>query len=326
MNAVLSEIRDDMTLLLAFPSERLSVGAPIAAIILSVCALIVLLACCVVLVMNRAVVIPIGKIHAAIVRVSKGDFTLVPDIESDSEIGEVGRGINRMARAVSELISARLADENERRDLEYRMLQNQINPHFIYNSLNTIRWMAKLLKAEGIAEVSEALSRLLRTMSKDSRRVAPLKEELALLNDYCVIMRHRYGGSVEFETSVADEELIECLMPRFVLQPLVENAVFHGIEPRGYGRVSVTAERKGEDVALVVFDDGVGMDEKAIKAIDLDGGPSDSSIGLHNVHKRVKGLFGGHYGLSVTSVPNAYTRAVILVPFSAAPVGGERNV
>ena len=114
---------------------------------------------------------------------------------------------------------------------EYRMLQNEVNPHFIYNTLNSIRWMATIQHAPGIAEMVTAFARLTKSISKGTQKLVPLQEELALLNDYFTIQQYRYGGDLEIEVSRIESETLcrDCLIPRFTLQPLVENAIFHGL-------------------------------------------------------------------------------------------------
>ena len=144
------------------------------------------------------------------------------------------------------------------------MLQNQINPHFIYNTLNSIKWMATIQHAPGIAEMTMALSRLLKSVSKGSERLVPLQEEFALLNDYFTIQQYRYGGTITLDvTYIEDERLTQsCLIPRFTLQPIVENAIFHGIEPKGCAgslTLTVAHDPANGDVLIDLNDDGVGM-------------------------------------------------------------------
>jgi len=127
--------------------------------------------------------------------VGRGRFDPNPSIEWDNELGDVGRGINQLSRSVSSLMDSRLEDEKQRLELEYRMLQSQISPHFIYNTLNSIKWMATIQHAPGVAEMVTALSRLLKSVSKGTRKLVPLEEEFALLEDYFTIQRYRYGGT-----------------------------------------------------------------------------------------------------------------------------------
>lgn len=187
-------------------------------------------------------------------------------------MGDIGRGINGLSRSVCTLMEKRLEDERQKKDLEYRMLQNQINPHFLYNTLNSIKWMATIQHATGIAEMTISLSRLLKSVSKRNERLVPLQEEFALLNDYFTIQQYRYGGTITLDVIwIEDERLCQdCMIPRFTLQPLVENAIFHGIEPKGCAgsiELTIKTDKETGDVLILLTDDGVGMSDEQAKQI-----------------------------------------------------------
>jgi two-component system sensor histidine kinase YesM len=232
-------------------------------------------------------------------------------------------GVNRMAREIAALMDKQIADEKSKRDLEYRMLQSQINPHFLSNTLNSIKWMATIQNASGIAEMTTALARFLKTLSKDIRGVVPLRDELALLEEYLVIQRYRYGDSVSFERRVGGD-LLDTPIPRFTLQPLVENAIFHGIEPRGSGTIILRAERYGGDTLVSVVDDGVGMSAETIAGIGGGEAQTGASVfsgmfrelGIRNVDERIRHAFGEGYGLSIESEEGKYTTVSIRLPGS----------
>ena len=267
---------------------------------------------------------PITALQNRITKISSGDFSFDPAIEWNNELGDIGRGINSMSASVTALMDHRLEDEKQKQDLEYRMLQNQINPHFIYNTLNSIKWMATIQHAPGIAEMVTALSRLLKSVSKSNERLVPLYEEFALLNDYFTIQQYRYGGTITLDVSYIEDEKLNhsCLIPRFTLQPLVENAIFHGIEPKGSaGEVTLRVERDtaNGDVLIRLTDDGIGMTaEQAAKAL-LEPGPEEAAakyrhVGMWNVHKRLQYSFGEAYGLSIESEPGVGTTVTVRLP------------
>ncbi len=263
---------------------------------------------------------PVAKMRKRMSAISKGDFSPDPEIEWDNELGDVGRGINHLSRNVITLMDSRLADEKKKQDLEYQMLQNQINPHFLYNTLNSIKWMATIQNATGIAEMTTALARLLKKISKGTKKVISLREEISLLDDYFIIQQYRYGGSITMIKDIASD-VSDNAIPKFTLQPLLENAVFHGIEPKGCaGTVQVTACRTEDgDVEISVTDDGVGIDEESIKKI-FSGDENEQSgmfkqIGILNVHKRIQCEFGKNYGLTITSEPGVYTKTTVLLPW-----------
>lgn len=274
--------------------------------------------------LHRMIAHPITALQTRIEKIGGGDFTADPTIEWDNELGDIGRGINQMSARVTALMDRRLEDEKQKQDLEYRMLQNQINPHFIYNTLNSIKWMATIQHAPGIAEMVTALSRLLKSVSKSNERLVPLYQEFALLNDYFTIQQYRYGGTITLDVSYIEDERLnhDCLIPRFTLQPLVENAIFHGIEPKGSaGTVMLRVERDAAngDVLIRMTDDGVGMTpEQAAKAL-REPGPEEAAakyrhVGMWNVHKRLQYSFGEAYGLSIESEPGVGTTVTVRLP------------
>ena len=274
--------------------------------------------------LHRMITPPITALQNRITKISSGDFSFDPAIEWNNELGDIGRGINSMSASVTALMDRRLEDEKQKQDLEYRMLQNQINPHFIYNTLNSIKWMATIQHAPGIAEMVTALSRLLKSVSKSNERLVPLYEEFALLNDYFTIQQYRYGGTITLDVSYIEDEKLNhsCLIPRFTLQPLVENALFHGIEPKGSaGEVTLRVERDtaNGDVLIRLTDDGIGMTaEQAAKALQ-EPGPEEAAakyrhVGMWNVHKRLQYSFGEAYGLSIESEPGVGTTVMVRLP------------
>lgn len=275
----------------------------------------------VIFLLNRIIVRPVNRLRERMAEISAGSFEPDVSVEWNNELGDIGRGINQMAMDFQTMMDNRVSAEKERQRLEYKMLQSQISPHFIYNTLNSIKWMATLQKATGIAEMTGALSRLLKHLSKCNDDLIPLREELSLLSDYCVIQQYRYGCAIALEVAPVEEEaLYDCLIPRFTLQPLVENAIFHGIEPNGgIGSVQVRIEdMKNGNLCIEVQDDGVGMSEETIRAIfsqnDEKAAPKFRQIGVRNVHQRIQYAFGEHYGISIDSTPGNGTRMVVHIP------------
>lgn len=267
---------------------------------------------------------PIRALQQQIGTVAGGNFTTNPDIEWNHELGDIGRGINDLSRNVTALMDKRVEDEKKRLDLEFQMLQRQINPHFIYNTLNSIKWMATIQHAPGIAEMVTALSRLLKNVSKSTQRLIPLRQEFDLLNDYFTIQRYRYGGTVTMEICSSAEEAIlqDCLIPQFSLQPLAENAIFHGIEPKGCAgsiKISVLEDLEKGDVLVQLSDDGVGMTQEQIDTVfskpeEEVAATAFSHVGLRNVHRRLQYSFGPAYGLELESQLGAGTTITIRLP------------
>ena len=276
--------------------------------------------------LHRMITPPITALQNRITKISSGDFSFDPAIEWNNELGDIGRGINSMSASVTALMDHRLEDEKQKQDLEYRMLQNQINPHFIYNTLNSIKWMATIQHAPGIAEMVTALSRLLKSVSKSNERLVPLYEEFALLNDYFTIQQYRYGGTITLDVSYIEDEKLNhsCLIPRFTLQPLVENAIFHGLEPKGgHGSVllDISTDPDTGDVLLRITDDGVGMPpEQVAHLLDEPAEGAEKAekfrhVGLWNVNRRIRYSFGEGYGLTIESEEDVGTEVTIRLPY-----------
>lgn len=297
-------------------------------IITGIVAVIVLMGLLLAWLLTRTISQPVKRLRGRIECISQGDFSRDQTIEGPDELGVIGRGINDMSENVQSLLERKVTDEKQKKDLEYQILQSQINPHFLYNTLNSIKWMATIQNAPGIAEMVTALARLMKNVSKGTAAQIPLKEELALVKDYVLIQQYRYGGSLTVEYEIESEELKQCMIHRFTLQPLIENALFHGIEPKGCaGRIQIraamqTLPKLGDVLQISVTDNGIGMTEETIRQV-LEGNSAPSAdffrqLGINNVNKRIQYEFGRDYGLSIQSVPGEYTTMTVTLPFHSS--------
>jgi two-component system sensor histidine kinase YesM len=270
----------------------------------------------------RLITVPVSQIRKQLSVIESGNFNHNPGIEWQNEMGDIGRSINSLSKNIDILMTKRLSDEKSKRILEYKILQGQINPHFLYNTLNSIRWMAEIQKVKGIAEMTMSLARLLKNIAKDSDTIISLENELALLDDYFLIQKYRYGGAITLIKEI-DEDVLKTGIPRFSLQPLIENAIFHGIESTGKtGIIEIHVKRIKSNLRSVVqitlTDNGIGMTEEEIRAIFENPGKDEDglfkNVGILNVHKRLKYEFGSDYGLSIVSEKGKYTTITIEVP------------
>lgn len=316
-------------------NQKKSFTKMIASILVAIIAIGILL----VTQMNEFISKPLLKIRRKIEKTSAGDFSRDNSIEWNHELGDIGRGINDLSESVAELMETRVEAEKQKRDLEYKMLQSQINPHFLYNTLNSIKMMATIQGATGISEMTMSLASLLRSISKGTSLLVPIREELSLLKDYFTIQNYRYGGMIQYNVSINPESLNDCLILKFTLQPLVENAIFHGLEPKGgVGNISVAVtyvkdidtsiccdsvkenDFNDEDICIEVRDDGIGMSrEKALSLTSEDADSDNKSeffkeIGTSNVHKRLKYEFGDAYGIFIDSVEGEYSSVKVIIP------------
>jgi two-component system sensor histidine kinase YesM len=208
--------------------------------------------------------------------------------------------------------------EKQKREAELAALQAQISPHFLYNALNTIKFMSRMRGAANIEEVASSIIGLLRGVLGNTREFVPLREELDYVNSYIRIQRYKYFQPFLVNLQI-EPEALDCVIPKLLLQPLVENAVIHGIGPLSQGGyVSVKAYCGTDGLKLEVTDNGVGMTqeqiEQAMQGHSPDRNHQFSGIGLSNVKERVALLYGEPYDLKIFSEPGVYTTAELLLP------------
>lgn len=275
--------------------------------------------------LNHIINQKVNKLGQKIDAISNGDFSREPSIEWKDELGAIGTGINQMSKKLVSLMNKKVEDEKQKKDLEYQILQNQINPHFLYNTLNSIKWMATIQNASGIAEMTTALARLMKNVSKGTTALIPFREELELVKDYFLIQQYRYGGSISMEYQIDSVDLYECLIHRFTLQPIVENALFHGIEPKGCaGKILIHAQKDFTNlecpiISISITDNGIGMTSEMIEKV-LKGDTTPTAdffrhVGISNVNKRIQYEFGTSYGITIESTAGEYTTMQITLPY-----------
>ena len=258
--------------------------------------------------LERVITRPVEALQKRIETVGSGNFAPDRTVEWNNELGDIGRGINQLAENVDSLMTRRVEDERRKQELEYRMLQNEVNPHFIYNTLNSIRWMATIQHAPGIAEMVTAFARLTKSISKGTQKLVPLQEELALLNDYFTIQQYRYGGDLEIEVSRIESETLcrDCMIPRFTLQPLAENAIFHGLEPKGgHGSVLLDISTDPDEIVLAIdyLRDFFDCNDKYKSAGDFVRNVIEVNLGFINQYTNLKVSFRKHKkGRSISHV------------------------
>ncbi len=262
---------------------------------------------------------PIMRLIAHMDSISSGNFARNPDIESNDELGIIGRQINEMSSHVSDLMENRIRDEQEKMNLEIKMLQAQINPHFLYNTLDSIKWIATMQHNAGIVKVVSALSSLLKNMAKGFNEKVTVRQELDFLDNYITIERIRYIELFDVEISVDEPSLYDARIIKLTLQPLVENSIFSGIEPSGKpGLIQIHIFSKEQVLYISIRDNGVGISEENIARMLTDTSRVAknymSGIGLPNVDRRIKLVYGPEYGLEIDSKVGLYTCVTVSIP------------
>ena len=262
---------------------------------------------------------PIRLLNARLHRIAENDFSYDPVIEqAGGELGQIGRTVNEMTMSIENLLRTQQQDYEQRRRIEIQLLQSQVNPHFLYNTLDSIRWMAVIQKSPGIEKMTRCLSSLLKNIAKGTQDKITVQEELALLHDYVEIQSVRYMEAFTFVDQVP-QALYSYRIIKLTLQPLVENAIFHGIEPTGEaGTITVSGREDGDDVLLFVTDDGAGIPADTLAGLLTAERPrshaSLNGIGVYNVHRRLQMLYGPRYGLTIESEPGCGTCVTVRIP------------
>jgi two-component system sensor histidine kinase YesM len=279
---------------------------------------------------------PIRRLHKYMKKVEIGDFSNQLEVHSNDEVGMLTRGFNKMVGRLESLLEeiylTRLKETQatlRQKETELKVLESQLNPHFLYNSLETIRGMALDQDMEDIAGISVSLAKLLRYNLKNDKPTVTLREELAFCEMYLRVQRYRFEEKLEFRMKVPKWALEQSIV-KLALQPIVENCMIHGIEPGvGFMYIDIDAklEEGGNAYKIMIHDTGVGMSEaKLIEIRDsleqkdvLAGG---EHIGIVNVHRRISYLYGFEYGISIRSNEGKGTWVTIRLPF--IPTLGER--
>lgn len=269
-------------------------------------------------IITSRIVNPIQRLASTMNRVRGNEGSVKTEIDSKDEIGQLNKSFNYMMKRIDRLHQDNLREQADKNDAEYRALQAQINPHFLYNTLNSIRWMAMIQKADNIREIVEVLGRLLRNTIKMKDKIIPISVELELIKDYIQIQKIRYNDKFEVEYLI-DEDISESLTLKFILQPIIENAIFHGIEPKdGRGTIQIRIFQESGALILEVYDNGVGMPPEIVDNL-LSAQDEKGSIGLRNVHERIQRTFGEPFGVSIESECGVYTKVRIKQPIIELP-------
>jgi two-component system sensor histidine kinase YesM len=270
---------------------------------------------------SRSIYIPIKKLHDVTTTITRNDLQALVTHDNVDEITELGMSFNIMIGRIRELLDAKVKEQENLKRAELRALQAQINPHFLYNTLDTIIWMAESKKTDQVIEIVSALSSFFRISLSKGRDWITIGEEVERTRSYLAIQKMRYRDIMDYRIEV-DESVAGNTILKLILQPLVENALYHGIKnKRQGGTIIVRARQKGADeVLLEVEDNGIGFtpDKLAQLQAELDDDSGDikleSGFAIGNVNKRIRLYYGRQYGLSVKSEYNAGTCAALVIP------------
>lgn len=266
---------------------------------------------------------PLYLLDKAMRDAGRGNLGITISKVPQNEIGFIIKRFNEMTVNISDLIKRNEEQEKRKRELEIETLQAQINPHFLYNTLNMIKWMGAVIKAKNIVESIVALSNILRPIFSNPNTMCSIKEEIEYLDNYIKIMNWRFGNKISFLFNIP-KETEELKIPRFILQPLIENSISHGIEEQMEASININIEANIVDniLYITVYDTGTGISEKELLIINerLRGSLYDElaawekGIGLTNVNRRIGLNFGVQYGIKVESIYGEGTKITLNLP------------
>lgn len=281
---------------------------------------------------SKTMVKPLVKLESVMESATNRDFSIRFNYEYNNEIGKLGHSFNYMVDEIGKLVKEletsvnQLKEEKEKvrieqllkRRAELKALQAQINPHFLYNTLDSINWKANEIQAYEISKMTTALATLFRTGLSRGHELIPLKDEILHISSYLTIQKMRYGDKFDYSIFVEDD-LLELFVVKLILQPLIENAIYHGIKQKeGIGLIEIIISKVEQEIHIQVTDDGMGIHPLKLQLInkrlrdnvvvDKDG------YGIYNVNERIHLYFGMHYGLTIQSEQGKGTTALLILP------------
>ena len=260
---------------------------------------------------------PIQKLCESMEKVQEGDFS-VSDVVVDSanEIGSLTTSFNVMTHRIQDLMEQNIREQEAKRKSELKALQSQINPHFLYNTLDSIIWMAEGKKNEEVVLMTASLARLLRQSISNEDEVVSIGQEIEYARGYLTIQKMRYKDKMEYQIDV-DPSILNIPLIKLVLQPVIENAIYHGLKYKeSKGFLLVRGFPKDGNAVLQVIDDGVGMDEETLEHIYEKHKVNyrSNGVGIYNVQKRLQLYYGNEYGITYESEVGKVTTATITIP------------
>lgn len=284
------------------------------------------------------IITPINRLVEGMKKVERGNKHEDVELNRDDELGYLSESFNRMSKKIDYLVNRIYKEEIALKEAEIKALQAQINPHFLFNTLENINWMAQLNGVPEISETVSALAKLIDGSIGRGNRTITFREELEYIDNYMTVLKNRYENRLEVIKTL-DEGLMEVKIPRLLIQPLVENAVKHGIgKSRRKGIIKLDAYREKGHIVFEVADNGMGMTQEELESLNLrlkkdtqilevdSAAAARKSIGLENVNRRIKLLYGSSYGVEIESSYDEYTRVTVRIPDEQIQEGDKDNV
>ena len=266
----------------------------------------------------RHITRPVSRLDKAIAKVKDGDLSIQVKVKTSDELGRLTESFNQMVKDLKRYLEDRVQRQKDLNETTLRLYQTQLNPHFLYNTLDTIKWSAKIHQIPEIAVLAENLAVILRK-SISSKPFIQLCEELDTIESYIKIQKIRFAGRFLYETEIPDV-LEDCVIPKMILQPLVENAIIHGLDGCANGYICIYAAQKDGILRISVTDDGCGMGQEMLDWMNSPNpAKRDGHLGLYNVIQILKLYYGEEYGIQAESDTSGTTVTIRLPAKKEAP-------
>ena len=263
--------------------------------------------------MSAYLTLPIRKLSKAMKKAESGDLSARVDTNRQDELGQLGRNYNKMAGELQNYMELEIQKQKELDERTIAMMQAQLNPHFLYNTLDTMKWTAKTKGVPEIATLSSSLAIILR-MAISGKKFVKLEDEINLVNYYITIQKIRFSGNFSFDIEVP-LELEDCIVPKLILQPVVENAIVHGLRDMAGGQVFVNIYDNNGVLTIEVSDDGVGIADEEIKRIEeRNHKQEEGHLGLYNVDTIIRLYYGDDYGIRAKRLPEGGSMITVTLP------------
>ena len=269
--------------------------------------------------LSKSITDPIVAMNDRVEQIGSGDLSPQTPVKTDDEsLALLSTGIEDMAARLDKQIELNRQEQIKLRDIELSLIQAQINPHFLYNTLDAIVWLIEIGKNDQAEQMVTSLSSYFRSFLSDGRDIVTIAEEKQHIQSYLEIQQVRYRDIMEYEINI-DPSIEGTKIPKMTLQPLVENAIYHGLKPkRGKGKIIVTGTRENDKIILKVLDTGLGMNDEELESLKTRVLNEDTtSFGLTSAYKRLKLLYGEECKFDIKSVPQEGTSISIEMPGKA---------
>ena len=277
---------------------------------------------------SRSITKPLMELNKVMQGVEQGNLESRVAENGRDEIAKISHTFNQMIDRINDLMHQIYIEENAKRSAELQVLQSQINPHFLYNTLDTLQWKAYEYEDDKMAELITALSNFFRISLSKGKEFIPFDREIDHVKNYLIIQQYRFSDILDYSFDL-DEDLNSYYILKLLLQPLVENAIQHGIKPKQmHCHIKIKTIKVGNDALLQVTDDGVGIDKETLAQLkdELNQAKQGNGYGLFNVNLRCKLIYGPQYGVEVESVLNQGCCVTIRVPLAESEDDYAKNI